>query len=190
MHKMSAVIKYRFSHNFRGIQLLLKKNSPGVETMIWHRVRIARRKSLWTWTGWMKETQNKPFFFISSIIISTLHISTEESCSLTLTILLCQQPTRLNVKLFLADLLFEPQLQVCPVTAGRKQEASTNTHITQVHLQHKVMLDTGRNTRIHTHKHHLHVITSLYRVIHVLLTFKITNTQQCCSCFFHSSSLS
>lgn len=140
----------------------------------------------------MKETQNKPFFFISSIIISTLHISTEESCSLTLTILLCQQPTGLNVKLFLADLLFEPQLQVCPVTAGRKQEASTNTHITQVHLQHKVMLDTDRNTRIHKHihKHHLHVIPSLYRVIHVLLTFKITNTQQCCSCFFLSSSLS
>lgn len=26
------------------------QDSPGAETRIWHRVRIARRKSLWEWT--------------------------------------------------------------------------------------------------------------------------------------------
>lgn len=49
-------------------------------------------------------------------------------CSLT--ILLCQQATSLNVKLLLADLLFEPQLQVCPVTAQRDTTQETSVQDT------------------------------------------------------------
>lgn len=74
---------------------------PGVETMIWHRVRMARRKSLWTWTVERSNKQDKISDNTSDFSIRTLFFTVP-------TVFLCQQTTCLNVKLLFANLLFEP----------------------------------------------------------------------------------
>lgn len=58
-----------------------------------------------------------------------------------LTIFLCQQTTCLNVELLFADLLFEPKLQVCPVTARRDTKHQYKANLTpnkQTYVGHKL----------------------------------------------------
>lgn len=95
---------------------------PGVETMIWQRVKMASRKSLWTWTEERERSQLKKMLAFSLFIYLRV-----------LTVFLRQQATSFDVKLLFADLLFEPKFQICPVTEWRQ---TTKMTLFVMHLQH------------------------------------------------------